>query len=132
MNVSYIKTDSTKLDTVSKQDGQIISEINTNENNKLYIDFKDESTNIVKRHLIGQSSGSSGSSHTIIDKNGTSMTGRSNLQFIGATLTDDATNDKTVVSVDVTNQIAQSEPKPVSSGAVYTAIGNIETLLANI
>ena len=73
-----------------------------------------------------------GSGHIVLNSSGTQMTQRGKIQFIGATLTDDATNDKTVVSVDVTNQIAQSEPKPVSSGAVYTAIGNIETLLANI
>lgn len=74
-----------------------------------------------------------GSGHTILNASGTSMPQRSNLQFSGGlTTSDDSTNGKTVVSVDVTNQITQSETKPVSSGAVYTAIGNIETLLASI
>ena len=71
--------------------------------------------------------------HTILNSSGTSMTQRSYLQFGGGlTTSDDSANGKTVVSVDVTNQITQSETKPVSSGAVYTAIGNIETLLASI
>lgn len=40
-----------------------------------------------------------GSGHVVLDSNGTSMTQRGKLQFIGATVTDDATNNKTVVSV---------------------------------
>lgn len=36
--------------------------------------------------------------HTILDGSGTAMTDRANLQFIGATVTDDATNDATVIS----------------------------------
>lgn len=42
-------------------------------------------------------SGSSGGGHTIVDDSGTSMTQRSNLKFVGATITDDATNDMTIV-----------------------------------
>lgn len=39
----------------------------------------------------------SGGGHTIVDDSGTSMTQRSNLKFVGATVTDDATNDMTIV-----------------------------------
>lgn len=37
--------------------------------------------------------------HTIVDENGTSLSQRDNLQFINATITDDAVNNKTVVEV---------------------------------
>lgn len=37
--------------------------------------------------------------HTILNPSGTAMTQREKLQFIGATVTDDATNNKTVVTV---------------------------------
>lgn len=36
--------------------------------------------------------------HTILNGDGTAMTARTNLQFIGATVTDDSTNDATVIS----------------------------------
>lgn len=47
----------------------------------------------------GGSSGSGTGGHTIIDGNGQSMTSRDGLQFIGATVTDDSTNNKTVVTI---------------------------------
>jgi hypothetical protein len=37
--------------------------------------------------------------HTILDTTGTAMTDRANLQFVGPYVTDDSTNDKTVVNV---------------------------------
>lgn len=42
----------------------------------------------------------SGSGHTIIDGSGTSMTQRTGLQFEGAEVTDDSTNDRTKVSIN--------------------------------
>ena len=38
--------------------------------------------------------------HTIVNENGTSFTKRSKLKFINATITDDATNDTTIVEVE--------------------------------
>ena len=42
--------------------------------------------------------------HTIEDSTGVDMTTRANLQFVGATVTDDSTNDRTVVAVDVSGK----------------------------
>lgn len=44
--------------------------------------------------------GGSGGGHTIVDDSGTSMTQRSNLKFVGASITDDSENDTTIVEVD--------------------------------
>lgn len=126
--IKYTRTTADKLDTVPLIDGQVITVLD-GDNYIQYYDFYDSNSNTV----IRRTAKSSGSGHTILNGSGTSMTQRSNLQFSGGlTTSDDSTNGKTVVSVDVTNQITQSETKPVSSGAVYTAIGNIETLLASI
>ena len=44
--------------------------------------------------------GGGGSGHTIEDGSGTAMTARANLQFVNCTsVTDDAVNDRTVVTV---------------------------------
>ena len=51
--------------------------------------------------LVGGGSGGSGSGgHTIVNESGTDMTAREKLKFVGATVTDDSTNDTTVVTVD--------------------------------
>ena len=42
--------------------------------------------------------------HTIEDSTGEDMTARANLQFVGATVTDDSTNDRTVVAVDISGK----------------------------
>lgn len=42
----------------------------------------------------------SGSGHTIQNNSGTSMSQRTNLQFIGVDVTDDSTNDKTIVDAN--------------------------------
>lgn len=42
---------------------------------------------------------SGGSGHTIIDENGNSMSARAGLQFVGANVSDDATNNKTIVDL---------------------------------
>lgn len=68
-------------------------------------------------------SGSSG--HTIEKADGTDMTARSNLQFVGATVTDDSTNDRTVVTITGGTTDAtptQGSTNPVQSGGVYTAL----------
>ena len=47
---------------------------------------------------VNQGGGGSGG-HTIEDADGTAMTQRAGLQFVGATVTDDSVNDRTVVTV---------------------------------
>jgi len=42
--------------------------------------------------------------HTIEDSSGVDMTARANLQFVGATVTDDSTNDRTVVTVNTASK----------------------------
>lgn len=37
-----------------------------------------------------------------------------------------------VLSVDTVNQVLEDNTKPVTSGAVYMELGNVEALLANI
>ena len=44
-------------------------------------------------------SGGSGSAHIIEDPSGTDMTARGPLQFVGATVTDDSVNDRTLVTI---------------------------------
>jgi len=44
-------------------------------------------------------SGSGTGGHTIIDENGNSMTARAGLQFVGANVSDDSTNNKTIVDL---------------------------------
>lgn len=44
--------------------------------------------------------GGSGGGHTIVDDSGTSMTQRSNLKFVGATITDDASSDTTTIEIE--------------------------------
>lgn len=56
-------------------------------------------TTVVVTDEMGQGGGGTGG-HTIIDENGTSMTARAGLQFTGdVVVTDDGTNNKTIVSV---------------------------------
>lgn len=45
----------------------------------------------------------SGSGHTILDSSGTSMTQRTNMQFSGVDVSDDSTNDKTIVDANHIN-----------------------------
>lgn len=62
-------------------------------------EFREEhNDNMVKiDNAIGGGGGSGG--HTIIDQSGNNMPNRTGLQFIGASVTDDSVNDKTVVTV---------------------------------
>ena len=76
-----------------------------------------------KLATISDISGSSG--HTIENASGTEMTARSNLQFVGATVSDDSTNDRTVVTVPTITTDStptQSSTNAVQSGGVYTAL----------
>lgn len=47
----------------------------------------------------GSGGGGIGGGHTIVDENGTSLAQEPNLQFVGAKVSDDSTNNKTVVTV---------------------------------
>ena len=59
-----------------------------------------ESGGIYSWTLLNGSGGGGGTGgHTIEDGSGTDMTARTNLQFVGASVTDDSSNNRTVVSV---------------------------------
>ncbi|MBR3645026.1 MAG: hypothetical protein IKN54_01280, partial [Lachnospiraceae bacterium] len=59
-----------------------------------------ESGGIYSWTLLNGSGGGGGTGgHTIEDGTGTDMTARTNLQFVGASVTDDSSNNRTVVSV---------------------------------
>lgn len=63
--------------------------------------------------------GGGGSGGHIIEKaDGTDMTARGNLQFVGATVTDDSGNDRTVVTVDGLPAILSNQG-PWDSGTAY-------------
>ena len=91
-----------------------------------------------------------GGGHTIQNSSGTDMTARTNLQFTGASVSDDAVNDRTVVAVptnvsafnndagyltssnvgtaaakDYTSSVTQNSGDLVTSGAVWSAIDNL-------
>lgn len=55
-------------------------------------------TSVVVTDEMGSGGGGTGG-HTIIDENGNSMTARAGLQFVGANVDDDATNNKTIVDL---------------------------------
>lgn len=86
---------------------------------------------ISEKWVNGQGGGGTGG-HTIIDENGTSMTARAGLQFVGADVSDDATNNKTIVDlasaggidgvfIDIDNEIQASTTIPANTTATYTA-----------
>lgn len=53
MDVSYIHTTQAKLNTVPKANGQIVIVTDASpENNRIYVDFLDTTTNTVVRHLL--------------------------------------------------------------------------------
>lgn len=57
-------------------------------------------TSVVVTDEMGSGGGGGTGGHTIIDENGNSMTARAGLQFVGgANVLDDATNNKTIVSI---------------------------------
>lgn len=61
--------------------------------------------------------------HAIEDSTGTPYPGRAAIQFVGATVSDDSTNDRTVVEVDVDSALSASSSKPIANSAVNTALG---------
>ena len=64
--------------------------------------------------------------HVIQNASGTNMTERAKLQFVGATVTDDSTNDKTVVTVDSDNDKADTTAiAPAFDDTATYAIGDI-------
>lgn len=65
-------------------------------------------------------SGSSG--HIIQNSSGTDMTARDTLQFVGATVTDDSTNGKTVVEIDLSNYYTKSETVTQINNAIGAAL----------
>ena len=71
--------------------------------------------------------------HAIINGSGNTMTQRFKLKA-GSNLKaeDDSVNQQTVISVDTDNSVTSGSGKPVTSGAVYNVVGDIETLLASI
>ena len=84
---------------------------------------------IEEKWVNGQGGGGTGG-HTIIDENGTSMTARAGLQFVGADVSDDGTNNKTIVDlasaggidgvfIDTENVI--QAPVSITTTASYTA-----------
>lgn len=66
---------------------------------------------------VNASGGSGG--HTILDSSGTAMTQRTNLQFDGADVTDDSSNDKTIVTTTPQSMIGDAW----ASGQAY-AVGD--------
>ncbi len=76
---------------------------------------------IEEKWVNGQGGGGTGG-HTIIDENGTSMTARAGLQFVGANVDDDSTNNKTIVDLASAGGI---------DGVFIDADNVIETLVGN-
>ena len=118
-----------------------IKKINYNGSSKVIIRICE-----VVNDLIDRGSGG----HTIQNSSGTDMTARTNLQFTGTSVSDDAVNDRTVVAVptdvsafnndagyltssdvgtaaakDYTSSVTQNSGDLVTSGAVWTAIDNL-------
>ena len=118
-------SDLTDVSIANLQDGQIIKWNSTTS--------KWENSN--------ESSGGTGG-HTIIDENGTSMTARAGLQFVGgANVSDDATNNRTIVDlasaggidgvfIDTDNVIQASTAITSSADVSYTATEDCVILFA--
>lgn len=64
-------------------------------------------------------SGGSGG-HTIEDSSGTAMTQRTGLQFVGATVTDDSANDRTVVTVPTAHTYTEGDGIDINSSDVIS------------
>lgn len=65
---------------------------------------------------------SGGSGHTIQNSSGTNMTSRDTLQFLGATVSDDSTNEKTVVTIDLSNYYTKAETTTQINNAIGAAL----------
>lgn len=65
--------------------------------------------------------------HTILNGSGTAMTQRDNLQFIGATVTDDSTNGRTVVDASLTTLPINPSASAISgypAGTIWLVTAN--------
>lgn len=90
-------------------------------------------TSVVVTDEMGSGGGGGTGGHTIIDENGTSMSARAGLQFVGgANVSDDPTNNKTIVDlasaggidgvfIDTGNVIQASATLTAGTEATYTA-----------
>ena len=88
-------------------------------------------TSVVVTDEMGSGGGGGTGGHTIIDENGNSMTARAGLQFVGANVSDDATNNKTIVDLASaggidgvfidTNNVIVPTTAISTSGLSYTA-----------
>lgn len=70
---------------------------------------------------VNASGGSGG--HTILDGSGSAMTQREKLQFVGADVTDDPTNDRTVVSLGTTASVTHTLSASANTNFDFTGIG---------
>ena len=64
-----------------------------------------------------------GGGHTILNGSGLAMAQRGKLQFVGATVTDDGTNDKTVVSLGTTVSVTHTLSASANTNFDFTGIG---------
>ena len=99
-------------------------------------------TSVVVTDEMGSGGGGGTGGHTIIDENGNLMTARSGLQFVGgANVSDDSTNNKTIVDVasaggidgvfiDTDNVIQASTAITSSADVSYTATEDCVILFA--
>lgn len=70
--------------------------------------------------------------HTIVDSSGTELNSRSKLKFLNATVTDDATNDQTIVTplgsqITVDSAISSTSENPVQNKVIYAYIDTMIT-----
>lgn len=98
-------------------------------------------TSVVVTDEMGSGGGGGTGGHTIIDENGNSMTARAGLQFVGgANVSDDATNNKTIVDLASaggidggfidTNNVVKDDF--ISDGTAHTWIATEDCILAGI
>lgn len=72
---------------------------------------------------VGNSPKFTDSGHTILNGSGSAMTQRGKLQFVGADVTDDATNDKTVVNLGTTVSVTHTLSASANTNFDFTGIG---------
>lgn len=116
--VLFKRTTQAKLNTIPLVDGQMIAVYDESTGiNKVYIDFIDNTTQSIVRRLYGSSN--SGGGHIIMNQNGTSVTGRTSLQFNNATITDDSANDKTIVTIPEGLQLGTTSTTALKGDTKY-------------
>ena len=90
---------------------QNTTKINFNDNLTAALDPADATTIIIN----GQAGGGGGGGHVIEDAAGTDLAQRANLQFTGATVTDDAANDRTIVSPTIGTFFSNTEADEITT-----------------